>query len=474
MGTQRELPTRAACRTMSTGTPNPRSADPQRVFAEQLGLVYELGVVGALAVVVVAWLYVLVVWGAVPHGELVVWATAFTLLSAVRIGAARLRRGPGDGTQVRQWKWGLLTLATLTGLMWAVAGTRLFPHDHLQMQLIAVIILVGMPAGAVASFGPYARSYACYLIAAMLPFAAGMFLRGGESAGWVLLASLIFVLYLMRVALWLEKTLRDNISQRLELERMANDLAHARDIAEAADRAKSNILASISKEVRSPLNAMRDMNDQLLVTPLNPAQRNQLRSVQQASRSLLDMLDTALDLSRIESGRLDVREEQFDPHAVLARVGHMYRPVALRKQLAFNVSIAPDTPHAVLGDPVRWLQVVCILVDNALKFTAEGEVAVEVEASVSGNGSGSTCVLRTEVSDTGVGLAPEERYHLFRRLTQVSGAAGSVGVAGNSGLAIATELAKLMGGDVGVTSEQGEGSRFWFNARLRLASEENK
>jgi signal transduction histidine kinase len=452
---------------MTSEEESPRVSDDQRVFAEQVNLVYELGIVGAIAVIVVALLYVAVVWRVVPQHELVGWAIAITLVSAVRIALAYARQRRAMQGNTRRWAWGLIVLATCTGLLWAYAGTALFPNGHPQMQLVAVIILVGMPAGAVASFGPYASSYACYLVATVLPFAISMYLRGGEAAGWLLFASVVFMGYLIRVALWSEKTLRDNITQRLELQRMAQVLEAARNAAESADRAKSSLLANISQEVRNPLNALRDMNQQLLVTPLNAEQRGRVQTVQQASVSLLHMLDSALDMSRIQAGPLDIHETRFDPHTVLARIDSMYRPAALRKGLEFDMAIAPATPHGLIGDPVRWLQVLGILVDNAMKFTAHGAVSVDVEARVNGG----VCALRAEVADTGIGLAAEERNRLFKRLTQPQTSATQQ--SGGAGLSIASELAKLMGGDIGVTSEQGQGSRFWFNARLRLAPDEN-
>lgn len=444
----------------------PDATDEQLVFAEQVNLVYRLGIVGAIAVIVVALLYVMVVWAVVPQRQLIGWVIVITLVSVVRIALADAGKRHIQARSAKPWAWGLVVLATCTGLLWAYAGTVLFPDGHPQMQLVAVIILVGMPAGAVASFGPYAKSYVCYLVATILPFAITMYWRGGEAAGWLLFASVVFMAYLIRVALWSEKTLRDNITQRLELQRMAQHLESARNAAESADRAKSSLLANISEEVRQPLNAMRDMNEQLLVTPLNADQRDKVQTVRKASVSLLHMLDSALDMSRIQAGPLDIHETNFDPHKILARVASMYRPVALRKGLGFDVAITPSTPHAVLGDPLRWLQVLGILVDNALKFTDEGMVSVDVQASITGG----VCALRAEVADTGVGLAPEELNRLFRRLTQPQTA--DTPQSGGAGLTIASELAKLMGGDVGVTSEQGEGSRFWFNARLKLAPDE--
>jgi signal transduction histidine kinase len=449
---------------MSIEEVDPRVSDRQIVFAEQVRLVYQLGIVGALAVIAVACLYTLALWTVAPQRELLGWFLAMSLVSLARIALAGVRKRHAVESRTREWAWVLIALATFTGMLWAYAGTALFPFGHPQMQLIAAIMLVGMPAGAVASFGPYAASYVCYLVFSIVPFAIGLFLRGGETAGWLLFASAVYIAYLIRVALWTEKTLRDNIIQRLELQRMALGLAQARDAAESADRAKSNFLANMSRQVRAPLNAMRDMNDHLLMMPMHTKLRERLQTAQQASLALLDTIDAALDMSRIQAGQLDVHEEQFDPHVVAARLHRMCQPSAQRKNLEFSVAIAPEVPHELLGDPVRWRQVLGILVDNALKFTERGSVSVTIEARVQGG----VCALRTEVQDTGIGLAPEERSHLFQRLTQIQGsdAAPHAG----AGLGIAADLAKLMGGDIGVTSEKGAGSRFWFNARLRTAA----
>ncbi len=445
---------------------DPRIIDRQMVFAEQVRLVYQLGFVGALAVIAVAWLYTLALWTVAPQRELLGWVCAISLVSLVRVGLAAIRKRHTPEGRTRAWAGGLIALASLTGLLWAYAGTALFPFEHPQMQLIAAIMLVGMPAGAVASFGPYAKSYVCYLVFSIVPFAVSLYLRGGETAGWLLFASVVYISYLTRVALWTEKTLRDNITQRLALQRMAQGLAQARDSAESADRAKSGFLANMNRQVRGPLNAMRDMNEQLLMMPMNTKLRERLQTAQQASLSLLDTIDAALDMSRIQAGPLDVFEERFDPHVVVARLERMYQPAAQRKNIAFTVAIAPDVPHALLGDPVRWRQVLGVLVDNALKFTDSGSVSVAIEARVQDG----VCALRTEVKDTGIGLMPEERSRLFQRLTRLNNVSDMPSNAG-AGLGIATDLAKRMGGDIGVTSDHGEGARFWFNARLRMAAQ---
>jgi signal transduction histidine kinase len=455
---------------MTTALAERTESDRESIFAEQIRLVYELGIGGAAAVIAVSWLYVMMAWPAVPRRELLLWVAVITLVSVVRVALAVIRRRHGIDTHTREWAWGLMAAAGATGLLWAYAGTALFPPpSQPQMRLITVFILVGMPAGAIASFGPYAKSYACYLIGAILPFAMVQYLRGGELAGWLFLASLVFILYLIRLALWSEKTMRDNIAQRLQLQRMAQGLAQARDAAESADRAKSDFLANMSHEVRTPLHAVIGMHEQLLLSPLDAGQREHLQTAQEASYSLLDTLESVLDMSRIEAGQLELHEERFDPHAVVERIHRLYRPVARRKQLDFSVAVSPAAPHALLGDAVRWRQVLGILVDNALKFTERGSVSVVIDARV--DRALGVCAVRAEVIDTGIGISPDERYRLFKQFTQFD--ASSTGRRGGTGagLRLAADLAKLMGGDVGVNSEKGKGSRFWFNTRLKMAPE---
>ncbi|MBM3343401.1 MAG: hypothetical protein FJY56_15030 [Betaproteobacteria bacterium] len=440
-------------------------ADSEKVFAEQVRLVYQAGPAGAIAVMVVAWLYGVVVWNVAPRRELLLWEVLITLVSTTRIVLAYIRQRYAIDSHVREWSWALLALATATGVLWAYGGTALFPLNNPNLQLIAAFMLVGIPAGAVASFGPYALSYVCYLAGTIVPFALVTYWRGGDYMGWLLFASAVFMAFLIRVALWIEKTLKDNILQRLALEHMADGLAQSRDAAQAADRAKTSFLANMNHEVRTPLNAMIGMNELLLMSPLSAEQRQQAQAVHDASYSLLGMFDSVLDMSRIEAGALDLHEERFDPHAVVQRLEHLYRPVARRKNLDFTVAMAPDAPHAVIGDPVRWRQVLGILLDNALKFTDSGSVSVVIEVRM--DSAANLCALRAEVIDTGIGISREDQYRLFQRFSQIDASNTRRHGGMGAGLGIASDLAKLMGGAVGVTSEPGKGSRFWFNARMK-------
>ena len=191
----------------------------------------------------------------------------------MRIALAYIRKRRAINDSVREWAWGLAALALATGFLWSYAAIALFPYGERGLHLIAAFILLGIPAGGVATFGPYAASYACYLVATLLPFGIAVWLRGDDFSGWLLLASVVYGVFLFRVGYWMQATLCDNIAQRLRLERMAQGLAQARDAAEVADRAKSSFLANMSHELRTPLNAMVGMNELLLASPLTADQQ---------------------------------------------------------------------------------------------------------------------------------------------------------------------------------------------------------
>ncbi|WP_166134336.1 response regulator [Nocardioides ochotonae] len=243
-----------------------------------------------------------------------------------------------------------------------------------------------------------------------------------------------------------------------ERELSARELAAARDEALGASRAKSEFLATMSHEIRTPLNGVIGLSELLGRTELTTHQRRLAQGIDQAGRTLLSLVNDILDLSKIEAGRLDLEELDFDPRAVLEQSAALVAERAADQGLELLVSSAADTPGLVRGDQVRFGQVVTNLVSNAVKFTSAGEVVVRATGTTGSHGSR----VRVEVRDTGIGIAPEVQEHLFEAFSQADSSTtreyGGTGL----GLAISERIVSAMGGEIGVESEPGVGSTFWF------------
>ncbi len=250
-----------------------------------------------------------------------------------------------------------------------------------------------------------------------------------------------------------------------ELEKALSEERAARVRAEAATRAKSDLLATVSHEVRTPMGAIISMAELLLGTSLDERQRHFAETLQQSGRGLLTLLNEILDYSKLEAGRFELELVSFDLTELMDSVGEGLKARADENGLASGIDIAKSFPAKLHGDPVRIRQILNNLTDNALKFTESGSVRVRA-----GYGrDGDEIVLRFEVHDTGLGLTAQQIARLFEPYEQgdssVAVKYGGTGL----GLSIARQLARLMGGDLGCESVPDQGSMFWFTIRAREA-----
>ncbi|HBK46073.1 MAG TPA: hybrid sensor histidine kinase/response regulator [Xanthomonadaceae bacterium] len=244
---------------------------------------------------------------------------------------------------------------------------------------------------------------------------------------------------------------------------------HKQEIAEQASLAKTRFLATLGHEVRTPMTGVLGMSELLLQTPLDERQHGYASSIQSAGKHLLRLVNDALDLARIEAGKLPLEMRNFDLREALDQVCTLVRPMAESKGLRFEYRSDADLPRALHGDTNRVQQILLNLLVNAIKFTERGSVSLHA-----GRGPGATLGsgICFEIADTGPGISDEQRERLFRRFEQAEGARTAARYGGSGlGLAICRELAVAMGGRIDVESTLGHGTRFLVELPLRWAAE---
>lgn len=278
---------------------------------------------------------------------------------------------------------------------------------------------------------------------------------------------------LRRQKLQLEQTVHKRTSElrqkNRDIEHINAELLVARDAAEASRRAKAQFLANMSHEIRTPMNAVIGLTNLLQQTPTTTEQSEYLTAIGSSSQNLLVILNDILDSSKMEAGKLTLEQVAFGLPEAVRGLSTLFRYAADSKGLALRVEVAADVPTAVVGDPVRLQQVLVNLVSNALKFTRQGGVAVRVGLAPGPPAAAGHVALRFEVQDTGIGIPSNKLAAIFEDFSQANTSTtrefGGTGL----GLSIARNLVQLHGGQLGVRSEEGVGSQFYFELTYLVA-----
>ncbi len=377
-------------------------------------------------------------------------------------------------------KWGRLFYLTTAvhGVIISVGYIVLITDSQPLYDAILFIFLVTMSAAGVAAYSWYKPAAAAYVTSLVVPFTIASFIQGSYIdymlGIWGTLFTVVMIVLSRRVntglirSMEIQKKLEDEVVHRIAAEKKACQL---KDAAESASKIKGEFLANMSHEIRTPMNAIIGLSHLALKTPLSEQQSDYLHKIENASNSLLTIIEDILDISKIEAGKLSIEQREFCLGELLAQVSQLVTIEVARKEISFSISVDAETPICLLGDSHRLLQVLVNLVNNAVKFTAEGSVTIHVSGQ---KGKDDTVPLTISVKDSGIGISKEKQAVLFDAFSQADSSTtrkyGGTGL----GLSICKNLVELMGGEITVESVEGEGSCFSLTVPVGINNDKNE
>ena len=354
----------------------------------------------------------------------------------------------------RNWRWWTISFCVILVVSATMAGIIV---DKDGLVLMALFVLIITSAVTTPWNALWQTSLGIVALGAFTVTALTGVVHENDLQQWLILT--VLILFTVSFA-----TLKDYYRRQQWL---VVDLEKSREAALSASKAKSEFLSSMSHEIRTPMNAVLGMAELLSETELAPDQRHYLDVMAANGNALLDLINSILDLARIESGRLQIEKTEFDLSDLIDKTISTFGVAAHGKGLELAARIAPGVPDRLVGDPLRLRQVLVNLLGNAIKFTELGQVVLEVEHAPAAQDPG---VLLFTVADTGIGIPPDRLESIFASFTQVDSSTTRKYGGSGLGLAIAQRLVTMMGGRIGLQSEVNKGSTFSFTTRFELAS----
>ena len=416
-----------------------------------------------------------------------IWLGVMLAVSTWRLGTVFwYRRARRDPSEVGKGEQRFIVGAVLSGLGWGYAGWVFYPLMVGEHELsLLVLVLAGMTAGATRSLGPIPVACWSFQVLTLLPLILRLLLGGGLVQIVMGALAVLYTAFLVAMVRSYHRSLSHSLRLGFEYAGLVSELSDeiatrktaeadlriAMTRAEEASRAKSAFLATMSHEIRTPMNGVLGMLDLLKTAALTPAQREQVETAATSADSLLRILNDILDFSKIETGRLDFEHIAFRPARVSEETVILMRPMAAAKslQLVFSPDAAAMT--RVMGDPMRFRQVLLNLIGNAIKFSDRGDVTLHLSGILLE--SPPRLQLAVQIRDRGIGMNAETQARLFQPFMQADSSMSRRYGGSGLGLAISQKLVQRMGGAITVESRLAEGSRFAFTATFPLAKDRN-
>ncbi|MCG2578417.1 ATP-binding protein [Dechloromonas sp. XY25] len=455
-------------RQVPSASSRPAAFATDDVDLEKTRLLFRNTGLAQAVVAINACLLLYLIGGLHPPTWAIVWWGLAVSVAAARYGLARrfFAVSPEAGA-VALWQRRAIAATFGAALLWSAGGVAMMLVEPGYTRLLVALVLAGMVSGAVPllSAVPRAfRSYAVPVMGAIILTASFDFHGAGD---WILAAvSTLYLIAALQSSRFFHERLDSSLRLAAQMRQMAEELEHALHGTEAANQAKSQFLATMSHEIRTPMNGILGTAQLLMMPDLQESERQDyLRVIVNSGQTLMALLNDILDLSKIEAGRVELEALPFVPAHLLDEMAMLFGEEARSKDLQLDVHWAGDADACFTADPVRLRQMLSNLVGNAIKFTARGGVILAGKV-LSSDADG--VVLEFTVTDTGIGIPADKLPLLFQPFSQVDASTtrhyGGTGL----GLSIVRNLVDLMGGEVGIDSCEGEGTRVRFTIRAGM------
>lgn len=455
------------CQGSADTRPELRDRFRNELGVEQTRLLLKGAKYAVMGNLVVGLLMVIILGTKLPDSSgLWMWFGLLSTVSLLRLTTWRRFRISSPEVQGKpRWLWLSALYIWASAFLWGISIWLFYPSDYPEYQVMMLLAITGIGGGAMVVLSYH---FVVLLVYEMLLFGGVvtqlLWLEDDFSLQLMFLVLMYFG-FVLRGGFRIGTIVIEGLQLRLAAESNQRELQRARDEAQAASRSKGAFLATMSHEVRTPMNGVLGMTELLLDTPLNERQRQLVNAVRRSSESLLEVINHILDFSKIESGKLELHEESFDLRQLLEDVLDIVASGCRDKQLQITAKLSDTLPAYVLGDPVRLRQVLMNLLGNAVKFTPQGEISLEAKIAWA---SDQEIAVRISVTDTGPGIPVDRQQMIFHPFEQAEGEATARTFGGTGlGLSIVRELLQLMNSDIELDSESGKGACFSFVLRLR-------
>ncbi len=428
------------------------------IFKEIVKSLYMALPSALMAAVIIALSLVMILWQEIDTFMLTAWFVTLVSTILCRFIAYKFYlKSEKNIDDIYFWDRVFYILLIFTSITWSSVSIFLLPSSESIYHYLPVLILIGISAGSITSLGFKFRNIATYFLFLLIPVLITEILIGTFLSYIIAFLTIVFIGLALSSSKRITQALIENMRLRYEAEARERELVESKNIAIAANNAKSNFISLISHELRTPLNAILGYSQLLKMsdTPaLNEEQDEQNRGITDSGKHLLSLIEELLDLSEIEANQISISIEEVSLQSALAESISILTPVAA--ELQSEIINEVENKYRVKADPKRLKQIFINLISNAIKYNhLQGKIVISAENTADG-------FIRVSVNDDGNGLTEDQQHELFQAFKRFDKKQAGIGL----GLFITKKLVDLMGGKIGVTSEISKGSTFWFDLVL--------